>query len=95
MYRLPRLQVETKLVDVGVVVRNRQGHALSPVLPQDDFKIYDEGKERAITAFSIDTSKLALAAALDPAWGSPAVADAIARGSGSREAGSVPRAGLR
>ena len=48
------LRVETRLVDVGVVVRDPQGRAV-PGLKQSDFQVLDDGKERAITSFGIDT----------------------------------------
>lgn len=59
----PTVRVESKLVDVGVVVRDHYGRPV-PGLTQNDFKIYDNGKERAITAFSMDTSRAAAAAAI-------------------------------
>ncbi len=48
------LRVETGLVDVGVVVRDAQGRAAAG-LKQSDFQVLDEGKERAITSFMVDT----------------------------------------
>ena len=80
----PTVQVETKLVDVGVVVRDRQGHAI-PGLTQNDFKVYDDGKERAITAFSVDTSKL-LAPAARPIQSAPTPAAAGATAPKDQEA---------
>jgi VWFA-related protein len=73
----PIVQVETKLVDVGVVVRDRRGYAIAG-LTQNDFKIYDDGKERAITAFSVDTSKLGPATPQIQQDGSHAAAGATA-----------------
>ena len=46
-------RAQTNLVEVGVVVRDRDGRAVAG-LTRDDFKIYDEGKERSITAFAAD-----------------------------------------
>ncbi len=44
-------RAEAKLVDVGVAVRDGHGRAI-PGLKRDDFRIYDDGKERKIAAFS-------------------------------------------
>ena len=44
---------QANLVEVGVVVRDRDGHAVAG-LTREDFRIYDEGKERPITAFAAD-----------------------------------------
>jgi VWFA-related protein len=48
------LRIETRLVDVGVVVRDPRGRAV-PGLKQGDFQVLDDGKERAITSFLVDT----------------------------------------
>lgn len=48
------IRVETRLVDVEVVVRDVRGIPL-PGLTQADFHIFDEGKERAITSFAVQT----------------------------------------
>jgi VWFA-related protein len=85
----PIVQVETNLVDVGVVVRDRQGHAI-PGLTQNDFKVYDDGKERAITAFSVDTSKL-LAPAARPIQSAPTPAAAGATAPKDQEAAKPVR----
>jgi VWFA-related protein len=47
-------RAQANLVEVGVVVRDRDGHAV-PGLTRDNFKIQDDGKERLITAFAADT----------------------------------------
>jgi VWFA-related protein len=47
--------VETKLVDLVVAVRNGHGRAV-PGLKRENFQIYDEGKERAISTFSEDNA---------------------------------------
>src|SRR5580658_1715037 len=49
------LRVDTKLVESVVVVRDYRGHTIAG-LTQGDFKILDDGKERQITAFSMETS---------------------------------------
>jgi VWFA-related protein len=56
-YQLPEVRVQTNEVQVGVVVRNAKGHVVSG-LKQGDFKIYDNGKEQMISAFSIETRQL-------------------------------------
>jgi VWFA-related protein len=52
------LRVDANLVEAGVVVRDRDGHAVAG-LTQGDFKILDDGKVREITAFSVETSSSA------------------------------------
>ncbi|HUA85728.1 MAG TPA: VWA domain-containing protein [Bryobacteraceae bacterium] len=57
-YELPSpgvLKVRTDLVQVNVVVRDSHGRALDG-LGRDDFAVYDEGKKREITAFSVETT---------------------------------------
>lgn len=50
----PLLKVESNTVEVGVVVRDSKGQIV-PDLKQSDFKIYDDGKEQSISAFSVET----------------------------------------
>jgi VWFA-related protein len=45
------LRVETRLVQVSVVARDSNGHAIQN-LTKDDFKLYDNGKEVPIDVFS-------------------------------------------
>src|ERR1035441_9499051 len=47
-----RLTVQAQLVQLEVVVRDSRGQAVSG-LKQGDFEILDEGKPRAMTAFSV------------------------------------------
>ncbi|HXS77032.1 MAG TPA: VWA domain-containing protein, partial [Terracidiphilus sp.] len=47
-----RLRVETQEVLVPVVVRDKTGHAVGN-LTRDDFKVFDQGKPRAIAGFNI------------------------------------------
>jgi VWFA-related protein len=49
------LRVETDLVEVSVVVRDTRGRAVAG-LDRGDFTIYDEGKKREITTFSVETA---------------------------------------
>jgi VWFA-related protein len=46
------IRTEARLVDVGVVVRDSRGHAVSG-LTRADFRIEDNGKPRKVTAFSV------------------------------------------
>ena len=45
------IHVETRIVDIGVTVRDAHGRAVGG-LTRDDFRIYDDGKERRIEGFS-------------------------------------------
>jgi VWFA-related protein len=47
----PTFHAEARLVDVGVAVRDGHGHAVAG-LKREDFRIYDDGKERGIANFS-------------------------------------------
>jgi VWFA-related protein len=47
--------VDTKLVEVGVVVRDQRGKAVAG-LTREDFEITDEGRKRPLAAFSVETS---------------------------------------
>jgi VWFA-related protein len=67
------LRVESKLVEVGVVVRDRQGRSIGG-LTQNDFKILDDGKERTIAAFSVDTTRATQALASKEGRSSPSPA---------------------
>lgn len=55
---LPRpryaLRTEARLVEVGVVVRDRRGRVVGG-LQKSDFEVYDAGKRREISAFSVHT----------------------------------------
>jgi len=64
IYELPApvtLKVQADLVEVGVVVRDARGRVVGG-LQQSDFRILDDGKERPVTAFSVETSSAAAAA---------------------------------
>ena len=74
------LQVHVNSVLVPVVVRDAQGHELGG-LTQEDFKVFDQGKKRAIAGFSIEESAPSDAVApslLKPGPANPAAPAAIA-----------------
>src|ERR1700720_897443 len=48
------LSVQSNLVEVGVVVRDSRGHAVAG-LQRSDFRIFDDGKERELSAFSVES----------------------------------------
>jgi len=71
------LRVETKLVDMVVAVRDGHGRTI-PGLKRDNFQIYDDGKERAISTFSEEADG---SAGISLASGTaPAVAPAVTPG---------------
>jgi VWFA-related protein len=55
------LRAESRLVQLEVVVRDSHGRAV-PGLTKDDFAVYDSGKNRDLTAFSVDTFNEAVSA---------------------------------
>jgi len=65
------VQVRVNAVLVPVVVRDAQGHAVGD-LKQEDFKVFDQGKQRAITGFTIEKSEAAEPATSAPATATPA-----------------------
>jgi VWFA-related protein len=56
------LRVQSSLVEVGVVVRDAGGRVVGG-LQRSSFRIFDDGKERAVTAFSVETSSARTATA--------------------------------
>lgn len=44
--------VETRVVEINAVVRDRQGHPV-PDLNKDDFEVFDAGKKREVSHFSV------------------------------------------
>ena len=48
------IRVDTNLVEIDVVVRDHHGHAVAG-LDRGRFRIFDEGKQRTITGFSVDS----------------------------------------
>jgi VWFA-related protein len=63
--------VETKLVELIVAVRDWNGHAIR-ALKREEFRIFDEGKEREIAAFSEEAAGGSAAPASSAAAPSPA-----------------------
>lgn len=59
---LPVFHANTKLVDVSVVVRDENGHAMGG-LKQADFQVLEDGKRRRVTAFSAEQSPAAVSLA--------------------------------
>ena len=51
------LNVQTNEVQVGVVVRDGKGKVVSG-LKREDFAVYDDGREQAISSFSVETREL-------------------------------------
>jgi hypothetical protein len=52
----PSFQAGTRMVLVPVVVRDREGHAVAD-LRQEDFQLFDKGKEQPIASFSVERSE--------------------------------------
>jgi VWFA-related protein len=78
------IRMESRLVQLEVVVRDRRGHAVSG-LTKDDFAVFDADKKRELTAFSVETfaaptggapktANASEAAALQPAASHPGTA---------------------
>lgn len=67
-----RLRVQADFVQLGVVVRDGHGQPIAG-LKKSDFQILDEGKPRAIEAFSIDARSAAAAPGGPPAPGTISV----------------------
>ncbi len=59
---IPALRVTTRLVEVHVVVQDKQGKPV-PGLTKEDFVILDRGKEQRITVFSAELGQAATAPA--------------------------------
>ncbi len=81
------LHVETELVTLDVVVRDGHGRAAGG-LQRSNFRIFDEGKEREIVAFSVDAAS---SATVDGAPGAGAASASPAGASTAAAAGVRPR----
>jgi len=68
------LKTEARLVEVGVVVRDGDGHPVSG-LSKSDFEVWDNGKRREITVFSVQS-----VAPAAPSAAAPAVSSSVAAG---------------
>jgi VWFA-related protein len=81
----PLIRVDTRLVEVNVVVRDNNGPITG--LVRDDFSVFDNGQRQQITAFSIKTGRLsstsrplpagAISNRLDPSGEEPSEASVI------------------
>jgi len=69
------VHVDANLVQVGVVVRDAKGRAVSG-LKQEDFRILDQGKQRDISSFTVDVLSERAAPAPTPSMSGPAAAPA-------------------
>jgi len=77
----PLLQVHVREVLIPVVIRGADGHEVGD-LKQEDFKVFDQGKQRKITGFSLQpspASEAAINTVREPA-STPATAAASAPG---------------
>ncbi len=70
-------KVQTNLVEVPVIARDRAGHAVGN-LRQENFRVYDKGKRQEITKFSVQQSAAAAGAAEHPRAALPGPAQAAA-----------------
>jgi len=50
--KAPVFRVETRLVQIGVIVRDKSGEVTD--LTKDDFAVFDRGKSRALSVFSVE-----------------------------------------
>ena len=60
----PRIHVSTRLVEIGVIVRDKNGAVAN--LTQDDFTVVDRGKPQQITIFYADAAAAAQQPPLQP-----------------------------
>lgn len=66
------IRVQTNLVDIGVVVRDSNGHPIAG-LKQEDFQVFDQGKPQAITHFVVESAPPPV---VEAAPGAPKAAEA-------------------
>jgi VWFA-related protein len=67
------MHVESNLVQVGVVVRDAKGRAISG-FKREDFRVLDQGKDRDISSFTVDVLSERAAPAPPPPTAAPTVA---------------------
>jgi len=63
-------KVQSNLVEVPVIVRDRQGHAVGN-LRQDDFRVLDKGKRQEIAKFTVEKAPAAVSPESHAANGKP------------------------
>ena len=68
---IPRFRVQTDLVEVGVVVRSGDGHAV-PGLTKENFAITDRGQRRDISYFAVEKRSAPMDAPANAAPSNPA-----------------------
>src|ERR1700730_12569283 len=51
----PTIRVETRLVQISVIVRDKNGPVAN--LAKEDFQIFDKGKEQKVAVFSVASTK--------------------------------------
>jgi VWFA-related protein len=83
------LRVETDLIEVGVVVRSHDGHAISG-LKREDFVVTDQGSPRELTFFAVETPGVRRVNPQTASPASPAVG-ATAEQPGTAGAAAPPR----
>jgi VWFA-related protein len=81
------LQVHVNSVLVAVVVRDEQGHAVGN-LKQDDFKVFDQGKPRQISGF---TMQQGVPLQTGPQTAPPATAPGVQPAPGTPQAEAAPQ----
>ena len=79
-------RVDTKFVDIGVVVRDSHGRAISG-LTKENFQIHDNGKEREIASFAADVSATSTVQTTIPPTSSPEPGEKSASAAKSAAAG--------
>jgi VWFA-related protein len=52
--KVPAIRVQTRLVQIGVIVRDKSGAAPAMTLTKDDFTVLERGKRREVSFFSVE-----------------------------------------
>ncbi|MGA2536656.1 MAG: VWA domain-containing protein [Terracidiphilus sp.] len=80
----PLLQVHVREVLIPVVIRDADGHEVGD-LKQEDFKVFDQGKQRKITGFSLQQSPASETATNAAGEAAPSASPAAASAPGSAQ----------